>query len=55
VSATEGEGALTEWAQRQGARALIDGPGGRALVREAVSRNLGRAIEIRWGISNREG
>jgi hypothetical protein len=55
VSATEGEGALTDRAQRKWARALTDGPGGRALVREAVSRNLGRAIEIGWGRSNREG
>jgi hypothetical protein len=54
TSATEG-GALTDRAQRQGMRALIDGPGRRAHVREAVSNDLGRAIEIGRGRSNREG
>jgi hypothetical protein len=53
VSATEG--ALTDRAQRQGTRALTDGPGRRARVREAVSRDLGRAIEIGRGRSNWEG
>jgi hypothetical protein len=49
------EGALTERAQRQGTRALTDGPGRRARVREAVSRNLGRAIKIRRERSDRGG
>jgi hypothetical protein len=48
ASATEG-GALTERAQHQGMRALTDGPGRRARVREAVSRDLGRAIKIGRG------
>jgi hypothetical protein len=48
---TEVEGALTDRAQRQGARALTDGPGPRARVREAVSRDLGRAIKIEQGRS----
>jgi hypothetical protein len=55
VSATEGEGALTGRAQRQKARALTGGPGHRVRVREAVSRDLGRAIKIGRGRSNREG
>jgi hypothetical protein len=37
ASATEGEGALTERAQRQGTRALTGGQGRRARVREVVS------------------
>jgi uncharacterized NAD-dependent epimerase/dehydratase family protein len=36
VSATEGESALTERAQRQGVWALTGGPGRQARVREAV-------------------
>jgi hypothetical protein len=48
-------GALTVRAQRQGTRALIDGPERRAHVREAASRDLGRAIKIGQGRSNREG
>jgi hypothetical protein len=54
ASATEG-GALTGRAQRQGMQAVTGGPGHRARVREAVSRDLGRAIEIGRGRSNREG
>jgi hypothetical protein len=54
VSATEG-GALTEQAQRQGTRALTDGSGCRARVREAVSRDLGRVIKIGRGGSDRGG
>jgi hypothetical protein len=54
VSTTEG-GALTDRAQCQGTRALTDGPGRRARVREAVSRDLGRAIKIGRGRSNRDG
>ena len=37
TSATEGEGALTERAQRQGTWALTGGPGRQARVREALS------------------
>jgi hypothetical protein len=48
-------GALTDRAQRQGTRALTDGPGRRARVREVVSRDLGHAIEIGRERSNREG
>jgi hypothetical protein len=55
VSATEGEGALIDRAQRQGTRTLADGPGRKARVREALSRDLGRAIEIGRGRSNRKG
>jgi hypothetical protein len=55
VSATEGEGALNDRAQSQGTQTLADGPGRRARVREAVSRDLGRAIEIGRGRSNHEG
>jgi hypothetical protein len=54
TSATKG-GTLTVRAQRQGTRALIDGPRRRARVREAAPRDLGRAIEIGQGRSNREG
>jgi hypothetical protein len=46
ASAAEGEGALAERAQCQGTWALTGGPGRRARVREAVSRDLGRAIRI---------
>jgi hypothetical protein len=46
ASAGEGEGALTEWAQLQGTWALTGGPGRQARVREAVSRDLGRAMKI---------
>jgi hypothetical protein len=48
VSSTEKGGGLTSWAQRQGAQALTGRSGHRARVREAVSCDLGRAIEIRW-------
>jgi hypothetical protein len=50
-----GEGALTDRAQRQGTRALTDGPGHRARMREAVSCDLGHAIEIGLAKSNWEG
>jgi hypothetical protein len=46
---------LTDRAQCQGTRELTDGPGCSARVREAVSRDLDRAIKIGWGRSNREG
>jgi hypothetical protein len=55
VSAVEGEGALTDQAQHHGTRALTGGPGRRACVREAVSRDLGRAIKIGRGRSDQEG
>jgi hypothetical protein len=41
--------ALTEQAQRQGTRALTNGPERRVRVREVVSCDLGRAIKIGWG------
>jgi hypothetical protein len=50
VSDREG-GGLTGWAQRQGTQALTGGSGRGARVREAVSRDLGRAIEIGQGTS----
>jgi hypothetical protein len=34
---------------------LTDGPGHKTRMREAVSRNLGRAIKIGRGRSSREG
>jgi hypothetical protein len=37
MSATEGEGTLTDWAQRHGTQALTGGPWRQARVREAVS------------------
>jgi hypothetical protein len=52
ASATEGESALTDRAQRQGTRALTDGPGRRVCVREAVSSDLGSAIKIGRGRSD---
>jgi hypothetical protein len=55
VSATEGEGALTEWAQRQGTWALTGRLGRQARVCEAVSRDLGRAMKIERRGSDREG
>jgi hypothetical protein len=54
ASVTEGV-TLTKWAQLQGTRALTDGPRHSAHEREAVSRDLSRAIKIRWERSNREG
>jgi hypothetical protein len=44
ASATEGEGALTKRAQRQGDWALIGGPGTQARERKAVSRGPSRLI-----------
>jgi hypothetical protein len=55
ASATEGEGALTERAQRQGTRALTDGPGAQGARARSGIRNLGRAIKIRRGRSDRGG
>jgi hypothetical protein len=46
---------LTDRAQRQGTQALTGGFRRRTRVREAVSCDLGRAIKIGWGRSNREG
>jgi hypothetical protein len=51
VSATEEGRALTGRTQRQGVQALTGGSGREACVREAVSRDLGRAIVIRHGRS----
>jgi hypothetical protein len=55
ASATEGEGALTERAQRQRTWALTGGPKRQARVREAVSRDLGRAMKIGRRGSDRGG
>jgi hypothetical protein len=54
VSDREG-GGLTDWAQCQGAQALTGRSGRGARVREAVSRDLGRAIEIGRGRSKPGG
>jgi hypothetical protein len=55
MSAAEGEGALTEWAQCQGTWALTGGPGAQsARVRSGI-RDLGRAIKIGWGRSDQGG
>jgi hypothetical protein len=55
VSAAEGEGALTERAQRQEAWALTGRPGRQAREREAVSRDLGHAMKIGRRGSERGG
>jgi hypothetical protein len=46
---TEGEGALTERAQRQGTRALTGGPGTQGVRARSGIRDLGRAIMIGRG------
>jgi hypothetical protein len=46
VSATEGEGALTERAQRQGTRALTGRPGAQGAHARSGIRDLGRVIKI---------
>jgi hypothetical protein len=46
---------LTSRTQHQGAQVLTDGPGHRTRGREAVSRDLGRAIEIELGRSKPGG
>jgi hypothetical protein len=46
VSAIEGEGALTERAQRKGTRALTGGPGAQGARARSGIRDLGRAIKI---------
>jgi hypothetical protein len=53
ASAAEGEGALTERAQRQGTWALTGRAGRQARVREAVSHGLSCAIRIRQRGSDR--
>jgi hypothetical protein len=55
VSAIENGGGLTCWAQRQGAQALTSGFRRGVRVREAVSCDLGRAIEIGRGRSKPGG
>jgi hypothetical protein len=56
VSAIEGEGALTERAQRQGTWALIGGPGGCRRVRARSDiRDLGHAIKVGRRGSDRGG
>jgi hypothetical protein len=52
VSATEGEGAVTERAQRQGTRALTGGPGAQGARARSGIRDLGRAIKIGRGRSD---
>jgi hypothetical protein len=49
VSATEGEGALTERAQRQGTRALTGGPGAPGTHARSGIRDLDHAIKIGRG------
>jgi hypothetical protein len=46
VSTIEGEGALTEWAQHQGTRALTGGPGVQGARARSGIRDMGRAIKI---------
>jgi hypothetical protein len=53
--AVEGEGALTERAQRQGTWGLTGGPGRQAREREAVSRDLGCVMKIGRRGSDRGG
>jgi hypothetical protein len=55
ASATEGEGALTEQAQRQGTQALTGGPGAQGARGRSGIRDLGRAIKIRRGRSYQGG
>jgi hypothetical protein len=55
VSATEGEGALTEQAQSQGTQALTGGPGVQGTRAGSGIRDLGRAIKIGRGRSDRGG
>jgi hypothetical protein len=55
ASATEGEGALTERAQRQGTRALTGGPGASGARARSDIRDLGRAIRIGRRGSDRGG
>ena len=52
MSATEGEGALTERAQRQETRALTGGPGVQGARARSGIRDLGRAIKIGRGRSD---
>jgi hypothetical protein len=54
VSDREGDG-LTDQAQRQGTQALTGGSERRAHMREAVSRDVGRAIKIGRGRSTGRG
>jgi hypothetical protein len=49
ASATEGESALTERAQRQGTWALTGGPGAQGARARSGTRDLGRAIRIGRG------
>jgi hypothetical protein len=53
MSATEGEGALTERAQHHGTRALTGGPGASGARARNSIRDLGRAIKIRRRGSDR--
>jgi hypothetical protein len=55
VSATEGEGALTERAQRQGTRTLTGRLGAQGTRARSGIRDLGHAIKIGRGRSDRGG
>jgi hypothetical protein len=55
VSATEGESALTERAQRQGTWALTGGPGAHGARARSGICDLGHAIKIGRGRSNQGG
>jgi hypothetical protein len=55
ASATEGEGALTERARRQGTRALTGRPGAQGARARSGIRDLGRAIQIGRGDQTGEG
>jgi hypothetical protein len=55
ASVTEGESVLTEQAQRQGTRALTGGPGASGARARSGIHDLGRAIKIRRGRSDRGG
>jgi hypothetical protein len=55
VSATKGEGALTERAQHQGTWALTGGPGAQGARARSGIRDIGRAIMIGRGGSDRGG
>jgi hypothetical protein len=55
MPATEGEGALTERAQRQGTRALPGGPRAQGARVQSGIGDLGRAIKIGRRGSDRGG
>jgi hypothetical protein len=55
MSATEGEGALTEGTQCQGTWALTGGPRAQGVRARSGTHDLGRAIRIRRRGSDQEG